>query len=210
MDKRDESKKARESFSRSRSDLLTDVAAFDACNELRSKGGTHGAVRQFCESVRIRVDLLLMRQNFISATTIRDVTSLRQDFLSALSSIGFLASTSPASLARFNTNSTNDNLIKAIIVGGLYPRVARIALPNAQFERIEGGSVQKDHQAKEVKFFDQAGRVFLHPSSVLFAETGLKSGFVTYFSKAETSKVFLRDATEVYLLSSVHGHPADL
>lgn len=57
--------------------------------------------------------------------------------------------------------------------------------------------MQKDHQAKEVKFFDQAGRVFLHPSSVLFAETGLKSGFVTYFAKAETSKVFLRDATEV-------------
>lgn len=51
MDKRDESKKARESFSRSRSDLLTDVAAFDACNEIKSKGGTHGAVRQFCESV---------------------------------------------------------------------------------------------------------------------------------------------------------------
>ena len=45
--------------------------------------------------------------------------------------------------------------------------------------------------------FDQAGRVFIHPSSVLFSESGFKSGYLAYFGKAETSKVFLRDATEV-------------
>lgn len=70
--------------------------------------------------------------------------------------------------------------------------------------------MQKDHAAKEVKFFDQAGRVFLHPSSVLFAETGLKSGFVTYFSKAETSKVFLRDSTEVRRHLQMLGLPTRL
>jgi hypothetical protein len=53
------------------------------------------------------------------------------------------------------------------------------------------------HEAKEVKMFDQAGRVFIHPSSVLFSESGFKSGYLAYFGKAETSKVFLRDATEV-------------
>lgn len=45
--------------------------------------------------------------------------------------------------------------------------------------------------------FDQSGRVFVHPSSVLFSESGFKSGYLAYFQKAETSKVFLRDATEV-------------
>ena len=45
--------------------------------------------------------------------------------------------------------------------------------------------------------YDQAGRVFIHPSSVLFSEAGFKSGYLAYFAKAETSKVFLRDATEV-------------
>jgi len=45
--------------------------------------------------------------------------------------------------------------------------------------------------------FDQAGRVFIHPSSVLVSESGFRSGFLVYFSQAETSKVFLRDATEV-------------
>jgi HrpA-like RNA helicase len=52
LDKRDESKKARESFSWARSDLLTDVRAYDAAVGLRSKGESHGAVRQFCDSVR--------------------------------------------------------------------------------------------------------------------------------------------------------------
>ena len=45
--------------------------------------------------------------------------------------------------------------------------------------------------------YDPSGRVFIHPSSVLFSESGFKSGYLAYFSKAETSKVFLRDATEV-------------
>jgi ATP-dependent RNA helicase DHX57 len=61
LDKRDESKKfvtsstvsfsltafrARESFARARSDLLTDVNAYDACVALRGS-----AQRQFCEQV---------------------------------------------------------------------------------------------------------------------------------------------------------------
>lgn len=48
--------------------------------------------------------------------------------------------------------------------------------------------------------FDQSGRVFIHPSSVLFSESGFRSGYLAYFSKAETSKVFLRDATEVSII----------
>ena len=139
-------------------------------------------------------------QNFISQSALRDITGLRQDFYNALSSLGFMAS--PKALQSVNVNSGNHNLVKAITVGGLYPRVARIALPTAQFERLQQGTIQKDHHAKEVKFFDQNGRVFLHPTSILFAEAGgLKSGFVTYFAKAETSKVFLRDATEVPLFA---------
>ncbi|WVQ69774.1 uncharacterized protein L199_007994 [Kwoniella botswanensis] len=186
MEKRDESKKARESFSWARSDLLTDVRAYDACMAIREKGGSHGAVRQFCE------------QNFISSTTLRDITSLRSDFLSALSSIGFISSLNKE-IAKFSVNSKFDNLVKGVIVGGLYPRIARIAMPKAQFERVQQGSIQKDHEAKEVKMFDQSGRVFIHPTSVLFNESGFKSGYLAYFGKAETSKVFLRDATEVPL-----------
>jgi len=71
------------------------------------------------------------------------VTTLRTDFLSALSQIGFLAS-SQADIAKYSINSGMDNLVKAVIVGGLYPRIARIAMPKAQFERVQQGAVQKD------------------------------------------------------------------
>ncbi|WVN86613.1 uncharacterized protein L203_101781 [Cryptococcus depauperatus CBS 7841] len=186
IDRRDEAKKSRESFAWAKSDLMTDVKAYDACMELK-KNGTQSALKQFCE------------QNFISPTTLRDITTLRSDFLSALGSLGFLSSPSFKETARYNLNSKVDNLIKGIIVGGLYPRIVRVEMPKAQFERVQQGTVQKDHEAKEVKLFDQAGRVFIHPSSILFTESGFKSGYLSYFSKAKTSKVFLRDATEVSL-----------
>ena len=50
IDKREEARKARESFARARSDLLTDVAAFDACNAIKQQG----ARRQFCDQVSDR------------------------------------------------------------------------------------------------------------------------------------------------------------
>jgi len=86
--------------------------------------------------------LVLTRQHFISATTLRDITTLRQDFLSALSQLGFLGTAKE--VKAFSINGNNDNLVKAILVGGLYPRIARIALPAAQFERVQQGTIQKD------------------------------------------------------------------
>lgn len=85
-------------------------------------------------------------QNFISQTTLRDITTLRGDFISALSSIGFVGTTSE--VKALSVNASNDNLVKAIIVGGLYPRIARISMPKAQFERLQQGAVQKDVSAR--------------------------------------------------------------
>lgn len=39
----------------------------------------------------------------------------------------------------------------------------------------------------------------MHPGSILFSESKLKNGYLTYFNKSVTSKPFLRDATEVRL-----------
>lgn len=41
------------------------------------------------------------------------------------------------------------------------------------------------------------GRVFLHPSSLLFNNNSYNSSFLTYFSRMTTSKTFIRDGTEV-------------
>jgi len=210
MDKREEASRARERFVVGNSDLLTNVNAYDECLRLRSEGASQSAIRSFCE------------ENFISASTIRDITSLRNDLFTALTSINLIpphSSFTPTSPS-LNKNHTNTNLVKAVILGGLWPRVARVSLPKSaiKFDKVQAGTVQRENTAKEFKFFDisssESGggggggagggrdrgrdeRVFLHPASVLFGASVWKSPFVVYFQKQATTKIFLRDATEV-------------
>ncbi|KZT08749.1 P-loop containing nucleoside triphosphate hydrolase protein [Laetiporus sulphureus 93-53] len=188
IDKRDEATRARARFAKGSSDLLTDMNAYDECTRLHSEGKSQGAIRAFCE------------ENYISPSTIRDITSLRQDFLASLSELGFVSGYSKPNDDLLNVHSANTNLLKAVILGGLWPRVARVSLPRSaiKFDRVQAGTVQRENTAKEYKLYDlKDGRVFLHPASVLFNETVWRSPFVTYFLKQATSKVFLRDATEV-------------
>ncbi|KAJ7897125.1 P-loop containing nucleoside triphosphate hydrolase protein [Mycena olivaceomarginata] len=166
MDKREEASQARSRFATAGSDLLTDLNAYDACTKLRAEGKSHGAVRAFCDD------------NFMSPNTIRDITTLRNDFIGSLTDLG------------------------QVILGGLWPRVARVHLPKSaiKFDRVSAGTVQRENIAKEFKMFDlREGRVFLHPQSILFEVAQWKSPFLVYFHKHMTSKVFLRDATEVPL-----------
>ncbi|KAI0076064.1 P-loop containing nucleoside triphosphate hydrolase protein [Panus rudis PR-1116 ss-1] len=208
-DKREEASQARERLAYANSDLLTDVHAYEECFRLRQEGASQSAIRSFCDEARILTSLPC---NFISPSTVRDITSLRNELFSALSSLDFVPPGSSPQSAELNTNSTNTNLIKAVILGGLWPRVARVHLPRSaiKFDRVQAGTVQRENTAKQFKFFDittarstsetdeaQSNRVFLHPSSVLFGQAVWKSPFVTYFQKQMTSKVWLRDATEV-------------
>ncbi|KAJ7103273.1 P-loop containing nucleoside triphosphate hydrolase protein [Mycena belliarum] len=190
MEKRDEASQARARFATAGSDLLTDLNAYDTCNRMRSEGKSQAAIRMFCE------------ENFISPNTIRDITTLRNDFIGSLSDLGFIPLSSKPSTPALNTNSENTNLVKAVVLGGLWPRVARVHLPKSaiKFDRVSAGTVQRENIAKEFKMYDlREGRVFLHPASILFEVAAWKSPFLVYFSKHMTSKVFLRDATEVPL-----------
>ncbi|KAG1828430.1 P-loop containing nucleoside triphosphate hydrolase protein [Suillus variegatus] len=188
MNNRDEATKAKLRFGEDKSDLLTDVNAYSECMSLQSGGKSHKALRHFCE------------ENFISATTIREITSLRHDFLSSLSDLGFIPRSARASSQELNTNSANTNIVKAVILGGLWPRVAQVHLPRSaiKFDKVQAGTVQRENTAKEYKIHDLTGvRVFLHPSSTLFGESTWKSPFLAYFQKQMTSKVFIRGATQV-------------
>ncbi|KAG1757846.1 P-loop containing nucleoside triphosphate hydrolase protein [Suillus lakei] len=141
--------------------------ATNKCMCLQSEGKSQKALRHFCE------------ENFISAATVREITSLRRDFLSSLSDLGF---------------------IPPVILGGLWPRVAQVHLPRSaiKFDKVQAGTVQRENTAKEYKIHDLTGvRVFLHPSSVLFGESTWRSPFLAYFQKQMTSKVFIRGATQV-------------
>lgn len=144
IERREEARKAREKFAWGKSDILLNLRAFDAVADQPGWSSR----RSFCE------------EHFINFSAFRDVASLRQDFADALQELGYLGRGKAAREA-LNGNAGNENLIKAILVGAFYPRVVTIRPPGTKFEKVQSGSVAKDHEAKEVRFFDETGRVFI-------------------------------------------------
>lgn len=96
---------------------------------------------------------------------------------------------------------SNENLVKSVVCGGLWPRVAMVSTPKQLFDKVQAGTVEREREAKEYKLFEKRERVFIHPQSIMFDGLGSHgSPFFAYFSKNMTSKVFLRDVTEVRAL----------
>lgn len=169
-------------------------------------------------SAAFRSSSRCLAQNFISLSTFRDVLQLRSEYLTALSDVGFIPFRAPSTLPSLNENASNENLLKAIVFAGT-GRLVKVKLPPALFDKSMSGTIERDRESKEVKFFEKdgeslvatiakaphdlttflPGRVFLHPGSLMFTETRFATPFVTYFSKHVTTKPFLRDATEVSL-----------
>ncbi|KZV88008.1 P-loop containing nucleoside triphosphate hydrolase protein [Exidia glandulosa HHB12029] len=190
VDKRKEAGSARQKFLTANSDLLTLVAAYEAAADEVAAGGMRNA-RDFFED------------NFISHTAFREIASLREDFWQCLVDIGFAPRHADPDDRAFNANSDNQNVVKAIIAAGLWPRICRVKTPRAQFQQTQGGTVEKENEAHELRFFDVRSdqRVFVHPGSSLFSATAFKSEFVAYFTKTLTSKLYIREVSEVPLYS---------
>lgn len=140
--------------------MLSDAKAFEACLAARKDG--HSALRHFADEVRLpehhRVPLLMSSppQNFISPSTFRDVLSLRTDYLTALSSVGFVPLRATASDPSFNSNSQNENLLKAIVFAGT-ARLVRVKVPRAVFDKGISGAVERERESREVRFFEPDG-----------------------------------------------------
>jgi ATP-dependent RNA helicase DHX57 len=118
--------------------------------------GGYSAMRSFCE------------ENFVNFNTVRDISSLRQDFQAALAEIGLIDPPGRGprrnqDLDDWNVNSENESLLKGILVGAFWPRIVRIRLPDAKYEKVQAGSVAKEHEAREVKYYDSVdnSRVFI-------------------------------------------------
>ena len=104
--------------------------------------------------------------------------------------------------AALNAHAARPGLLPAVLLGGLWPHVARAHLPPGarKFDRVQAGAVERAPAARDFRLTDVAAphpRVFAHPASVLFAAAVWRSPFATYFRKQMTTKLFLRDATEV-------------
>lgn len=198
FEKREEVSKARASFAVAgcRSDLLADAAAFEQWQTMRADRRPNSEIRDWAES------------NFISQSTLRDIQTNRLDLLSHLQEMGFVPNSySPFGIYDdevYDKNAQHAGVLRSVILAGLWPSVVRIDLPSAKFDQSSSGTVQREAEARQVKYFDRNGRVFLHRSSTLFSCKGFESSYLTTFSKSSTgaasdSKVYLRDATEVPL-----------
>lgn len=180
----------RASFSNNQGDLLVDLRAYEQWAALRSKGMSTRDLRFWCQD------------NRLSPQTMFDIASNRTQYLSSLKEISFIpthySSLNPSTHGSYNKHNANDALLRALIAGSFNPQIARIQLPDKKFAAGIAGAVELDPSAREIKYFNQEnGRVFVHPSSTLFASQTFphNASFVAYFNKMATSKVFIRDIT---------------
>lgn len=196
MEKRDEAQTKKEQFATAKSDLLTAWKAYDSWEKLRDNGAGRSELKSYCE------------ENFLSTNTLFEIQNLKSQYLEVLDSIGFTSKDDDKSRSRRrsercsaeadNVHSDNMALVKAIILSGLYPNVIKVKMPDAKFDKMIAGAVERETVTKEIRMFTKDdGRVFLHPSSILFQANQYQVPFLVYFSKLETSKIFVHDATMV-------------
>ena len=120
FDKRDQANRAKRSFSkpRDKSDHILAVRAYDAWVQAKSKGGRHE--RAFCQD------------NFLSSTTLRTISDLRQQFCDVLVDAGFARNARDKRRAQgpdvSNVNSDNWRLVRAVICAGLSPNVVCVCV----------------------------------------------------------------------------------
>uniref|UniRef100_A0A672YPU8 ATP-dependent DNA/RNA helicase DHX36 n=1 Tax=Sphaeramia orbicularis TaxID=375764 RepID=A0A672YPU8_9TELE len=152
----------------SKSDHLTIVNAFQGWEDAKQRGARYE--REYCWD------------NFLSANTLQMLHNMKGQFAEHLMHAGFVSSKDPKD-PKSNVNSDNDKLIKAVIVAGLYPKVAMI---------------RPCHSKKRVKVYTQAdGKVCIHPKSVNSEETEFNYTWLIYHLKMRTTSIFLYDCTEV-------------
>ncbi|KAH0493854.1 hypothetical protein TgHK011_000500 [Trichoderma gracile] len=181
QEKRDEAREARMRFYRGDGDPLTDLEAFTQWDEMmRDRGTPQRDIRRFCDD------------NFLSFQTLTDIANTRSQYYDALTEIGIHSPSSQASGPR------NALLLRALVASAFTPQIARIQYPDKKFAASVSGAVELDPEARAIKYFCQeAGRVFVHPSSTLFGSQGFSgsAAYMSYFSMISTTKIFIRDLT---------------
>ncbi|KAH8429562.1 RNA helicase [Aspergillus melleus] len=189
-DRREEADAARSSFSKGDGDLLTDLTAYQQWSE-RVKAHGYWQTQSWCGD------------NFLSHQTLRDISSNKAQFLTSLKDAGLLPveysdSSNSSTDPRWNRNAGNRALLRALVAGAFQPQIAQISFPDKKFASSVTGTVEIDPDARTIKYFNQEnGRVFIHPSSLLFSAQSYPgaAAYLSYFTKMATSKVFIRDLT---------------
>lgn len=183
QEKREESKAARTSFGDDQGDVVADMIAYERWATMRF-AVPRGEIRSWCD------------ENFLSSSTLQDIASTRAQYLSSLKEIGFIM---PGYNATYvDPMDMPRALLRALVLAALYPQTLRISYPPQRYQSTVSGALAVDPESREIKYFDNDNnRVFIHPSSTLFSAQGFRNnaGFMSYFNKVETSKVFVRELT---------------
>ena len=146
---------------------------------------------------------------------------MRGQFVSLLQDIGFVGRDA-ASLQHADKHKDNINLIKAVLVAGLYPNVASVRHPmgtagvgNAGTGTGTRGDLAVPQTVSRTCLLTvvlrpagrnfgkvppklstrEDGKVKLHPKSVLSDDTVFPTKWLVYHQKVETSAIFMHDAT---------------
>ncbi|XP_056622648.1 ATP-dependent DNA/RNA helicase DHX36 [Triplophysa dalaica] len=155
----------------SKSDHITVVNAFWGWEDAKEQGGR--SEREYCWD------------NFLSANTLQMLQNMKGQFAAHLLAAGFVNCKDPKDPSS-NINSENEKLIKAVIVAGLYPKVAKIR-PSNNSKRLMPPKVSTKAD----------GKVCIHPKSVNAEETQFNYTWLIYHLKMRTTSIFLYDCTEV-------------
>ncbi|CCE61870.1 hypothetical protein TPHA_0B01980 [Tetrapisispora phaffii CBS 4417] len=95
-----------------------------------------------------------MKENFLSFNKVSDIMSSRTQFYSILKDVGFLPMNyRPGSSDELNVNENNLPLIKSILAGAFYPNITRVELPDAKFASTSVGAIEKNADAKLIKYW---------------------------------------------------------
>jgi len=197
--------RARAAYLWGQSDLLSDAHIFATWLAMRAERRPMKDVRAFCESLGLSMQAL------------QDVDMTRMTLLRQLDEVGLLDRDYIAAYRRqgpmwprasplgMDAHSHHVNVLRALLVASLWPSLARVDQPTAKYNASTSGAVLKEAHAKELHYIDeQEGRVFLHPSSMLFHATKFKSNYVAVFAKSASgvagqARTYLRDVTEAPL-----------
>jgi ATP-dependent RNA helicase DHX57 len=180
-----------------KSDHVACVRAYDGWRSARSYG--RGAERAFVDA------------HALSWQALDAVRAAREDYASVLADLGFVdrayvdhvRSDRPPDASGGqplppDARAASLRMVKAAICAGLYPNVVRVRHPEQTFAPSAGGAVAVAAQAKELRFFSrEAGRVFLHPSSVNFGCGAFETPWLVYSEAVHTAKVYIRECTMV-------------
>lgn len=149
----------------------------------------------------------------LSYDTMENIVDLKNQYLQQLDAVGFYERADAESL---NLNSNIPRIVKAALCAGLYSNVIQVVYPEQKYFQAAHGVVTEDHDAKKIRYFVRSNiaedpqqqqqqhqhqmpreRVFLHPSSLNFAQSQYDSPWLLYTELVQTSKVFVRESTMV-------------